>query len=281
MRLVFSVATKVIAGVVVSCSAVAQTPAPPELPRAAASIKVNYEAELASLAKPLVALDEQYRQRLAALKKEAEARGDLEAVLAFRTAIASLESSPHSEVPIAAGKGNAPAELTRAAEIYSRERDRLSATYSKQKAPLQEKYFTALDRMVISLTRGGQIEDAVVLRKYLAQQRALAKSQAELADSDPGQEGDELEKMSDEEAARMMIVRAVYGESEAEGRDVTAFMVNLQKTNGLVRVPHATWVPDEANGDEKLHLEFANRKGRKKSETYEQGYLWKAAEDLP
>lgn len=262
-------------------SALAQDTSVPDLPKAAAALKVSYEAELARFAKPLATLDEQYGQRLEALKKQAEARGDLDAVLAYQQAIASLggAGSPTpegaAEKGSTAGKKEGPADLAGSEKIYLRERDRLKAIFRNEKAPLQKKYFSALEKLVVSSTRGGQIEDAVVVKKYLAEQRAIADS--EKSEHGAAKEGEP----SSEKDKKMNIVRAVYGKSVEDGKDVTDFMVNLQKTNGLVRVPHATWVSEKATGNEKLFVELGNKMGKTKTDTFEKGYLWKAAQDLP
>ena len=170
---------------ILGCSLVTGWAQDPELlkglPDDVAELKLECEISRAELRKPLVALRQQYLNRLTQIRDEAQSRGVLAALLAVTNEIKRVkgESLDRGEVP----ESEQPGDLVSARKIYQRERQALMARFQRLEEPLVKRYHSALLAKVNELTRSEQLETAVRVKKllevelknYQSQSQSLAK----------------------------------------------------------------------------------------------------------
>ena len=106
-------------------------------------------------------LNESYLKRLRSMGEKAQKNGDIDALVAVKKEIESIEQDgrPSSEV-----SAEVTEKFARMRELYATELARFNAERLKRHAKLVKKYQVQLEALVVTLTKASRIEEAVLVK---------------------------------------------------------------------------------------------------------------------
>jgi hypothetical protein len=138
------------------------------------------------------------------------------------------------------------------------------------------------------LAGAGKLDEALAVRKVLKGLRpslvskvdARANSAATAAKPIAPAPGNPPSPAPVAGGRQIKVLKAVYGPDASSRNDVTDFVENLVKIEGLVRIPHATWQKPNSGPDDKLFIEFRDPAGEKRTLAFPKGHLFKPKDDL-
>ncbi|MDF1814186.1 MAG: hypothetical protein P1V20_18420 [Verrucomicrobiales bacterium] len=144
--------------------------------------KFEYDVMAVEALKPVKQLDTLYLDNLEALKKTETQRGALDSVLAITKVEEAIRNG--KKIP---GVDQSHSELHRLHSIYLENREKRMTAAKPTLDHLKSRYISKLEEYVIVLTRNEQIDEAVRLRKFIEQEKAIDPGKS---DKEPKTQGD-------------------------------------------------------------------------------------------
>lgn len=222
----------------------------PELQSLDSKYKAAVKAQTQKTIKPLEKLFDSYKSRMEILMKNFQKSGNLEGVVAARSAI---ESEPKTS------NINAKFEdISKLQKIYISEKKKITDLDKKANDVLLEKYLTALDALRKKITQEGRIDDAVFIDKFINEINN-SKDFSELNDVvAPDQPSNPISDFEFEEVGKEVILKKYWGKNklnivvpkEYEGKKITTIgpqaFLNRQEIRTITMPDSIIYIRDSA-----------------------------------
>lgn len=185
------------------------------LPREVADLTGKYQAAMARIDEPVKEFVDSYADRLRTLADEAQAKGDLDGVLAVQQELGSLDR-------ISASEASSYEPLAQLQQTYRDHRTRLDGELAPQRVRIESAYAEALRGMVETFTKAGELDAARVAQNAFdvsANRLAEWSSASGNGENDNAQSFDWKELAAVWEAKPFETTSATGGSTELRSRD--------------------------------------------------------------